>query len=280
MCNCPSTQTKGPSFPCNLCTFLDSAKPNKVFTVPEKLFNISATVNELSLKSDQLKNATIIQAGDCFCATNFRCWQWLINGVINILLGTVLLTLFLLYGSAFSSGLFQYTEWVVIKMIWLLEWLMDVPAGLKLNGKLTVFLGRFFMYHIWLWSEYLKIAGSYFDRVLMVIGILGLPGGLSLQLALLQDTMNVYFLHIYCFHIYTARLYRLVHSSVLSLWRLFRGLKWNTLRERVDHASYDSTQLFIGTLLFSILLFILPTVLLYYIVFGFVSIHHCADLFK
>lgn len=29
MCNCPSTQTKGPSFPCNLCTFLDSAKPNK-----------------------------------------------------------------------------------------------------------------------------------------------------------------------------------------------------------------------------------------------------------
>lgn len=60
--------------------------------------------------------------------------------------------------------------------------------------------------------------------------------------------------------------------SLLSLWRLFRGLKWNNLRQRVDHASYDSTQLFIGTLLFSIILFTLPTVILYYVVFGTVSL--------
>ena len=52
-----------------------------------------------------------------------------------------------------------------------------------------------------------------------------------------------------------------------SLWRLFRGKKWNVLRKRVDSASFDVDQLFVGTLLFTVLLFLLPTVALYYVVF-------------
>lgn len=39
----------------------------------------------------------------------------------------------------------------------------------------------------------------------------------------------------------------------------------------MDHAIYDPMQLFMGTLIFSILLFLLPTVLLYYMVFTTVS---------
>lgn len=34
----------------------------------------------------------------------------------------------------------------------LLEWLMGAPAGLKLNSQLTHFLGKFFQYHIFLWT--------------------------------------------------------------------------------------------------------------------------------
>lgn len=48
---------------------------------------------------------------------------------------------------------------------------------------------------------------------------------------------------------------------------LFPGKKWNFLRSRVDSVEYDVDRLFIGTLLFTILLFLFPTVLLYYIVF-------------
>ncbi len=61
--------------------------------------------------------------------------------------------------------------------------------------------------------------------------------------------------------------------ALASLWRLFRGKKWNVLRQRVDSASYDVDQLFIGTLLFTVLLFLLPTTALYYIVFTGVSSH-------
>ena len=56
-----------------------------------------------------------------------------------------------------------------------------------------------------------------------------------------------------------------------SLWRLFRGKKWNVLRQRVDSAAYDADQLFVGTLLFTVLLFLLPTTGLYYVVFTLVG---------
>ena len=68
-----------------------------------------------------------------------------------------------------------------------------------------------------------------------------------------------------------CRLYRLQFYALSSLWRLFRGKKWNVLRRRVDSARYDVDQLFIGTLLFTVLLFLLPTTLLYYVVFTTVS---------
>lgn len=99
------------------------------------------------------------------------------------------------------------------------------------------------------------------------------------------------------FPISAVRLYCLKIYGLSSLWRLFRGKKWNVLRQRVDSCSYDldqvhllhncqlfSTslqntsdtalfplQLFIGTLLFTILLFLLPTTALYYLVFTLVS---------
>ena len=58
-----------------------------------------------------------------------------------------------------------------------------------------------------------------------------------------------------------------------SLWRLFRGKKWNVLRSRVDSAVYSTDQLFVGTLFFTVLLFLLPTTALYYAVFTLVSTH-------
>ena len=50
-------------------------------------------------------------------------------------------------------------------------------------------------------------------------------------------------------------------------WFYVSGKKWNILRHRVDSVSYDTDQLVFGTIVFTILLFLLPTVMLYYIVF-------------
>lgn len=49
------------------------------------------------------------------------------------------------------------------------------------------------------------------------------------------------------------------------------GKKWNVLRLRVDSINYQADQLILGTIMFTILLFLFPTVALYYSVF--VSIH-------
>ena len=63
------------------------------------------------------------------------------------------------------------------------------------------------------------------------------------------------------------RLYYFQVRALSSLWRLFRGKKWNVLRQRVDSVHYDVDQLFVGTLLFTVLLFLLPTTALYYVIF-------------
>jgi len=34
----------------------------------------------------------------------------------------------------------------------LINWMMGIPAGLKLNQPLAYFLGQFFLYHIFLWK--------------------------------------------------------------------------------------------------------------------------------
>ncbi|XP_076998429.1 phosphatidylinositol N-acetylglucosaminyltransferase subunit Q [Tamandua tetradactyla] len=148
----------------------------------------------------------------------------------------------------------------------LLQWLMGAPAGLKMNRALDQVLGRFFLYHIHLWISYIHLTSPFVERVLWHVGLSACLG-LTVALSLLSDIIALLTFHIYCFYVYGARLYHLKIHGLSSLWRLFRGKKWNVLRQRVDSCSYDLDQLFIGTLLFTILVFLLPTTALYYLVF-------------
>ncbi|XP_074647365.1 phosphatidylinositol N-acetylglucosaminyltransferase subunit Q-like isoform X2 [Tubulanus polymorphus] len=148
----------------------------------------------------------------------------------------------------------------------LLSWIMGFPAGLKLNNHLVQFLGKFFTYHNYLWTGYMHLLQPLLGRVLWYGSLFGCLG-LSMQLSFTYDLLSMMTLHIYCFYVYAARLYSLEVSMLSSLFRLFRGKKWNVLRKRVDSASYDIDQLFIGTLLFTVLLFILPTLIVYYVAF-------------
>ncbi|XP_062598614.1 phosphatidylinositol N-acetylglucosaminyltransferase subunit Q-like [Saccostrea cucullata] len=148
----------------------------------------------------------------------------------------------------------------------LVEWLMGAPAGLKLNKQLTEFLGHFFLYHIYLWKGYLGILQTVLSSMLWYSSLLGLLG-ITAQLCFLRDVISMMSLHIYCFYVYAARLYRFQVYALSAFWRLFRGKKWNVLRQRLDSVRYDVDQLFLGTLLFTILLFTLPTCALYYVVF-------------
>jgi len=150
----------------------------------------------------------------------------------------------------------------------IIEWLMGNPAGLKLNKPLNTTMGNFFLYHIYLWKTYITFLKPFLLYSLLALKWIGCLGGISLQIGLASDLVSILTVHIYCFYVYAGRLYQLQKTGLISLWRLFRGKKYNPLRKRVDSAEFDSQQLFLGVLIFTVLVFLLPTVLVYYGVFA------------
>ncbi|XP_061906271.1 phosphatidylinositol N-acetylglucosaminyltransferase subunit Q isoform X2 [Entelurus aequoreus] len=168
--------------------------------------------------------------------------------------------------SMLANTLVPAADHVAKELEELLQWLMGAPAGLKMNRALDQVLGRFFLYHIHLWISYIHLMSPFMEAILWYGGLSACLG-LTFALSLLSDMVALLTFHIYCFYVYGARIYCLKIYGLSSLWRLFRGKKWNVLRQRVDSCSYDMDQLFIGTLLFTILLFLLPTTALYYLVF-------------
>ena len=157
---------------------------------------------------------------------------------------------------------------IVLNLRKLITWLMGAPAGLKLNSVLSMCLGRFFLYHIHLWVTFLHVTTphmSYFltNHCLETLSKLGF----CMQLCVIQDAFNLITFHVHCFYAYARRLFVSQSRGLMSLWRLFRGKKYNPLRMRVDTSSSNVDQLFLGTLAFTILLFLYPTTLMYFVVF-------------
>ncbi|XP_041634389.1 phosphatidylinositol N-acetylglucosaminyltransferase subunit Q isoform X1 [Cheilinus undulatus] len=192
----------------------------------------------------------------------------LVSFLVDVALGMLLISW--LYRddhiSTLANTLVPAADHVAKELEELLQWLMGAPAGLKMNRALDQVLGRFFLYHIHLWISYIHLMSPFIEGILWYGGLSACLG-LTFALSLLSDMIALLTFHIYCFYVYGARLYCLKIYGLSSLWRLFRGKKWNVLRQRVDSCSYDMDQLFIGTLLFTILLFLLPTTALYYLVF-------------
>lgn len=96
--------------------------------------------------------------------------------------------------------------------------------------------------------------------------------GVSFSICILIDVFSLLTIHTTCFYVYANRIYKLELESLKSLFRLFRGKKFNPLRNRIDSYSFNIEQLFIGTLGFCLTFFLLPTVIVYYAVFLIVYI--------
>lgn len=149
----------------------------------------------------------------------------------------------------------------------LLQWLAGSPAGFKLNKQLNGILAKFFIFYTDIWWIFLVLISPGLGVVFRVFIFLG-QFGVTLQAAILSDILALVSFHAYCIYAFAARLYSIQLSGLTSLWRLFLGRKWNPLRDKVDSCQYSAEQLFVGTLLFTILLFLLPTALIYYVVFS------------
>lgn len=147
-------------------------------------------------------------------------------------------------------------------------WLMDWPGGLKLNNELAAFFGGLFIWVIQLWGTIHQLfVVPYFQFVILLVAYSGF-GGATLLLSVVSDLVSLGTLHVYAFYLSSGRIYHWQLTVLRSLFHLFRGKKRNILRNRVDSCSYQLDQLMMGTIFFTALVFLLPTVLVFYLTFA------------
>jgi hypothetical protein len=146
-------------------------------------------------------------------------------------------------------------------------WLMGWPSGLKLNDDLDLFLGDMFLWLLSAWNEYTKDFASHGHIYFFIVGLSGIFGA-SVIISILNDTLFFLTMHLHWFYVIMSRVYHLHVTVLLSLFNLLRGKKRNILRHRIDQADFSLDQLMVGTIMFTLLTFLLPTVAVYYATFA------------
>ena len=116
-------------------------------------------------------------------------------------------------------------------------------------------------------SECVDNFRPFLPQIIYFIGFSSFAGA-SMPIALFSDLLSLLTVHITAFYLASARIYHWQWTILISLFHLFRGKKHNVLRNRIDSCDYDLDQLLLGTILFTLLVFLLPTVLVFYLTFA------------
>ncbi|ETN12233.1 hypothetical protein PPTG_09112 [Phytophthora nicotianae INRA-310] len=198
----------------------------------------------------------------------------ILNWICFVLLDITLGRLVLSYVNGFTASDFQATNISPTAVVEFLrgnvEWLMGAPAGFKLNKPLASILGNGILLWLNLWSfvfEELSVIPNNISLGWWLL-VLGRYMGVTLQLTLVADFMKLTTWHSHWVYLYFAKLNRLQFGLFSSLSKLFLGKKINVLRHRVDTCEYDVRQLLLGTLLFTILSFLVTTNLVFFVFFA------------
>ncbi|CUM67658.1 uncharacterized protein PRCAT00005359001 [Priceomyces carsonii] len=158
------------------------------------------------------------------------------------------------------------------------------PAGFKLNSELGTFIGDLFLWTLKFWkilfSDFIEETLSSNMRFYVLSFAKGMMKvlctcGITFVFAFSVDVIQVLTFHLYCFYYTSSRIYQKQISIIKSLFQLFRGKKYNVLRNRIDNMNnylsqgdiFEIDQLLLGTLMFMILIFLLPTVFAFYLMF-------------
>ncbi|KAG8888997.1 phosphatidylinositol N-acetylglucosaminyltransferase subunit gpi1 [Tulasnella sp. 332] len=210
------------------------------------LKDVSATVQQIDTRMEQAiilpsqlqliqtRSRRNVAASTAQYISFWNCiWLILNDVIIGASLGAFLCENSDKFGLDLKNRVQFYTiDLIKDSVLWLDNW----PAGLKLNTQLGHFLCLLF---------------------------LGLADGWAAS-----DTLSVLTVHLYVSYMIATTIFSQQLSVLASLWRLFRGKRQNVLRNRTDSWDYDVDQLILGTILFTLLTFLLPTVTVYYVLFA------------
>jgi phosphatidylinositol glycan class Q protein len=141
-------------------------------------------------------------------------------------------------------------------------WLLHIWSGK--NRKRIISLAFHSLLHF---VEIIYQAFSFLPCLVRVFPLIGFCGA-SFMIAAFSDMIFMMSFHLFIFYSIAIRIYSFQLKYLISLFRLFRGKRRNVLRKRVDSCDYDLDQLLLGTILFTLLAFLFPTVFVYYVLFG------------
>lgn len=243
------------------------------------LKDISATAQQIDLRLQQF----------CFWPIQYlkirkRSKDWLSNTDFNVeyirFYNSIWLVINdIIFGVAIGRLILDNSDWILNTLSFLVDeiltarfksnmlWLMDWPGGLKLNNELAAFFGELFLWVIQFWGSLLHNFRPYFKLIIHLVGYSGYAGA-AYPISIISDIISLLTFHIYCFYVASARIYHWQLVVLQSLFHLFRGKKRNVLRNRIDSCNYDLDQLLMGTIFFTVLIFLLPTVLVFYLTFA------------
>ncbi|KAJ3008981.1 phosphatidylinositol N-acetylglucosaminyltransferase subunit gpi1 [Thoreauomyces humboldtii] len=163
------------------------------------------------------------------------------------------------------------TEYTIATARNMVAWLMGSPAGLKLNAELNTFLGETFLYLLYLWSGWTSFLLPNLATVIYTTGVAG-ACGISMTVSLYADLVSLVTLHLHLCYVVASKLYFWQVRAIVALFTLFRGKKHNAEKNRIDSVEYTLDQLLLGTILFTLLVFLFPTVAVYYVLFSIIRL--------
>ena len=95
--------------------------------------------------------------------------------------------------------------------------------------------------------------------------------GLSVMGAAVNDVLFLCCIWLLAIYYVVARIYNYTLKMMQTLFRLFRGKKFNVLRNRDDANNFSVSELYLGVLIITLSIFLLPTVAMFYY-YVFISI--------
>ncbi|KAI5960996.1 gpi1 [Candida pseudojiufengensis] len=207
---------------------------------------------------------------------------WLIFN--DLLLGWFIYSTILTY----QDKIFCFIDTIILEkilfkdMMSLITWIsVKHPAGFKLNTDLGQFFGELYTWTIIFWKNHVQNLIIFKNKsiLLFLSKILCFYGGGSFFICFLIDCISILTFHIFAFYCCSTKVYKKQLEIIKSLFQLFRGKKYNVLRNRLDNLNnyetgdiFEIDQLLIGTLLFMIMIFLLPTIFAFYLMFSIIHI--------
>ncbi|GBE83546.1 N-acetylglucosaminyl-phosphatidylinositol biosynthetic protein [Sparassis crispa] len=248
-----------------------------VLWVQRLLKEISVAVEQLDIRTEQgrfvlaqvptvsrNRNASFVDSISQYVKFYNCIWLVLNDVIVGVAFGSFLCENNLVLSRMLEHGMQYYlVECVQHALVWLNNW----PAGLKLNTELSQFYCHSLLGVVSAWSHILQSLTPHLPTLIWMVGAMGCCG-MTMVVSLLSDSLSLLTAHLYICYFMSTAIFRQQLSLAGSLWNLFRGKRYNVLRNRLDSWDYDMDQLLLGTILFTLVAFLYPTIFTYYALFA------------